>query len=116
MDLYELVKDLIDEAKKQKNLNFVEKLIDIKIAISELMDENLELRKQLTIQQNVVRHEDGPYITLENDDKKIKYCSTCWGNDGKLIQLVDDMNMSPSYPSCPICLDNLLKAKNLGSK
>ena len=47
MDLYSLVRDLIEEAKEQKNLSLVEKLIDIKLAISELQDENEALKKKL---------------------------------------------------------------------
>ena len=33
MDIYQLVRDLIDEAKKQKNLELVDKLIEIKLSL-----------------------------------------------------------------------------------
>ena len=33
-DLYNLIRDLIDEAKNQKNLELVDKLIDLKLAVS----------------------------------------------------------------------------------
>jgi len=111
VDLYNAIKDLIDEARKQKNLDMVEKLIDIKVAISDLKDENVELRKRLELKENVVRHEDGNYITLQNDPLNIKYCSTCWGNDDKLIQIEKDEIIS-GYPKCPICFANLLKSRN----
>lgn len=112
MDLYQLVRDLIDEAQKQKNLKLVDKLIEIKLAISDIQEENKELKSELELQQNVVRHSDGNYITLENDQKKIRYCSTCWGNDHKLIQIGDAKIYKEGYPQCPICFNNWLKARN----
>ena len=38
MDIYQLVRDLIDEAKNQKNLELVDRLIEIKLALSEIED------------------------------------------------------------------------------
>ena len=111
MDLYQLVRDLIDEAKKQKNLELVDKLIEIKLAISDIQDENKKLKDELEQQQNVVRHSDGNYITLEDDQQQIKYCSTCWGNNHKLIQLSDDKMYMEGYPKCPICFNNLLNSR-----
>ncbi len=110
MDLYQLVRDLIEEARKQKNLELVDKLIEIKLAISDIQDENDKLKKELEQQVNVIRHADGNYITLKDDDLQIKYCSTCWGNDNKLIQLSDDKTHSDNYPKCPICFNKWLSA------
>ncbi len=111
-DLYSLVRDLIEEAKKQKNLELVEKLIDVKTAISDLEDENKELKKQLELQQKIVRHSDGTYITIEGDQKEIKYCSTCWGRDSKLIQIDENRELSEYLPKCPVCLDKFVSARN----
>ena len=47
MDIYQLVRDLIDEAKNQKNLKLVERLIEIKLALSEIEDENRDLKKRI---------------------------------------------------------------------
>ena len=47
MDIYQLVRDLIDEAKKQKNLELVDKLIEIKLSLSEIEDENRDLKKKI---------------------------------------------------------------------
>ena len=112
MDLYSLVRDLINEAKEQKNLSLVEKLIDIKIAISELHDENEELKRKLELKDEIVRHIEGNYITLKNDELQIMYCSTCWGNDQKLIQLCEKGSRPNGYPLCPICCNALIKARN----
>ena len=90
MDLYQLIRDLIDEAHKQRNLELVEKLIDIKKMVSDLEDENKELKQQIEQVGKVIRHNDGTYITLEDDPLKIQYCAVCWGRDGKLIQMEND--------------------------
>lgn len=103
-DLYNLVRDLIDEAKKQKNLEFVDKLIELKLAVSELQEENNSMKKKLEIIDQVERHDDGNYITLKNDMLKIKYCSTCWGREAKLIQIEKETG------NCPVCYNNLISA------
>ena len=36
MDVYQLVRDLIEEAKKEKNLEMVDQLIEIKLFLSEI--------------------------------------------------------------------------------
>ena len=48
MDVYQLVRDLIDEAKKEKNLEMVDQLIAIKLALSEMQDENNDLKRRIT--------------------------------------------------------------------
>ena len=47
MDIYQLVRDLIEEAKNQKNLELVDRLIEIKLALSEIEDENRDLKKRI---------------------------------------------------------------------
>lgn len=113
-DIYKLIKDLIDEAKEQKNIELVEKLIDIKLTVTDLKDENELLKKKLEINESIERHAEGNYITLKNDSLNIKYCSTCWGKDNKLIQLMDETE-STVYPNnCPVCFNDWLKARNSG--
>ena len=112
MDLYQLVRDLIEEAKEQKNIELVDKLIDIKLAIVEIEDENKVLKKQLEQQGQIMRHEDGNYVTLVDDPLQIRYCSTCWGNDNKLIQLDKELNRGKKLSKCPVCFNNWLRARN----
>lgn len=116
MDLYSLVRDLIDEAQKQKNLEFVDKLIDLKLAISEIQDENELLKKQLNDIDQIERHADANYITLKNDSLKIKYCTTCWGKNKILIQLNENNELDEFYPKCPICLNDFIAARNRGRR
>lgn len=94
-NIYQLIRDLIDEAKQQKNLELVNQLIEIKLALSNIQDENIELKKMLSTEKKIIRYSENPYITLEDDDKQIKYCSTCWGTDKKLIQF--------ARQRCPVC-------------
>jgi predicted nuclease with TOPRIM domain len=113
-DLYQVVRDLIDEAKKQKNMELVDKLIDIKLQVSDIQDENSRLKKELEQLKNIERHTDGTYITLKDDELKVQYCSTCWGKDSKLIQLREENEVKKDFPRCPICFDNWLRARNSG--
>ena len=112
MDIATLLINLIDEAKKQKNLELVDKLIDIKLALCELQDENNALRKELELQDSIIRHKDGNYITLSSDPQEIKYCSTCWGKNHTLIQINDEIDQSSVIPKCPICLEAFMAARN----
>ncbi len=102
MDIYKLIRDLIDEAKNQKNLKLVDSLIEIKLRVNELEEENKELHNQIKIKESIVRHKDGVYITLSDDTKEIHYCAVCWGRDGKLIQMHND--------GCIICQTNWQQA------
>lgn len=114
MEVYQLIKDLIEEAKKEHNADMVSQLIDIKIALSEIQDENSKLKKELEQLQKIERHSDGNYVTIKDDELHIQYCSTCWGNDRKLIQLGDEIEEGSGLPRCPICFNNWLRARNSG--
>lgn len=67
--------------------------------ITRLREENAESRKANDLESRIIRH-DQPYITLSDDDKEIKYCASCWGNNKKLIQLI--CNHSNGAFQCPI--------------
>ena len=40
MDVYELIRDLIEEAKEAQNANMVNQLIDIKLTLLDIQEEN----------------------------------------------------------------------------
>lgn len=95
--IYEAIKDVAIIAQKADNIDLYKKLLDISSdaldlqnKVFELMEENNELRNKLKEKESIVRHVDGLYITFANDTPEIRYCSTCWGKDNKLIQLSDD--------------------------
>lgn len=97
MGLYDGIKDILTIAQKADNIELYKKLLDLGQAALDLQAENQrlltelsELKKEIAEEKNIVRHKDGLYITLADDDQQIHYCSTCWGNERKLIQLNDE--------------------------
>lgn len=60
--------------------------------------------KQLDLSDKIIRYSDGLYITLRDDPKNIRYCSTCWGKDGKLVQI--------GSCQCNVCHTHLLGYEN----
>ena len=101
--IYEAIKDVAKIAQKANNIDLYKKLIDISSdaldlqnKVFELSEENKKLRNKISEKENVVRHKDGLYVTVANEKPEIRYCSTCWGKDNKLIQLNE-------IGSCRIC-------------
>jgi len=96
MGLYEKIKDLATVVQKADNIELYNQLLDVGSQALDLQNELYALNKrvqelemELASKKRVVRHKEGLYVTLENDDD-IHYCSTCWGLLGKLIQMDDD--------------------------
>ena len=94
MNILEMLKEAISVAQKADNIELYKQLLDVNKAaldiqseVNELKIENQRLKEKLEIHGRVERHNDGLYITLEDDPLKIHYCAICWGNDKKLIQL-----------------------------
>jgi len=94
MDIYQLIRDLIDEAKKEKNLEMVNQLIEIKLALSEIQDENNDLKRRIVeLEQACIAEEDlelqpqGYFIkkSEKEEGRNIKYCVACWHNTKKLM-------------------------------
>lgn len=109
MDIYQLVRDLIDEAKNQKNLELVAKLIDIKVALSTIEDENRDLKKKIEeLGQSNITEEDlellpqGCYIRKSEkaEGKDIKYCAACWQNNKKLMPYVKSVGGTEQCSNC----------------
>lgn len=97
MALYDAFKDVINIAQKADNIDLYRKLLDLsrdaldlQNEIYRLTEENQELKRKLQEEQTIIRHKEGRYITLKNDEQDIQYCSTCWGSDHKLIQLANN--------------------------
>jgi hypothetical protein len=88
MDIYSLIKDLMDEAEKNKNEQLVSKLIVIEKQVNELDKENQELKKTLDIQEKRIWDDNNMSFTLP-ENSKVHYCSVCYGHSGKLIPMWD---------------------------
>ena len=109
MDIYQLIKDLIDEAKKEKNLEMVDQLIEIKLALSEMQDENRDLKRRIEeLEQACITEEDlelqdrGYYIrkSEKEEGKNIRYCVACWQNTKKLMPYIPSIGRSIHCSNC----------------
>ena len=78
--------------------------MDLHNEVFKLSEEIERLKKEISEEQEVVRHKGENYITLKNDEQQIPYCSNCWGSDHKLIQLVNN--------KCFVCGKRWLEASN----
>lgn len=94
MGLYDKIKDIASVVQKADNIELYKQLLDIgkealdmQEEIAKLKEENKQLKEEINLDKKIIRHKDGLYITLEGDKNEIRYCSTCWGNYKKLIQL-----------------------------
>ena len=93
MGLYEGIKDVAKVIQQADNIELYRQLIDLSAQaldmqneISRLSIENAELKKLRDIENQIKRHNE-PYITLNDDDSQILYCSRCWDYEKKLIQV-----------------------------
>ena len=109
MDIYQLVRDLIDEAKKEKNLEMVNQLIEIKLALSEMQEENEGLKRKIAdLEQANITEEDlelqprGYYIKKSEREKgkDIKYCAACWQNTKKLMPYISSIGRALQCSNC----------------
>ena len=104
MGLVENIKDVAKIVQQSDNLELYRQLIDLseqalnqQNTINYLNEENERLRKKLKDKKNVQRHSE-LYLTIEGDDNVI-YCSHCWDNEEKLIQ----MRTANGQFECPHC-------------
>ena len=106
MSLYDGIKDVARVVQKADNIELYQKLLDLssqaldmQAEIERLNAENRQLRNNLAVQVQIIRH-DEPYLTLEGKPIEEMYCATCYGKDGKLIQVRKLYNGSFE---CPLC-------------
>ena len=93
MGLYEALKDAAGLAKKigsieiqQCLIDAQQQMLDMQKEMDTLREENKRLTDTTGIESKIERC---PFtiITLSDDEQKVPYCSRCWDNDRKLIQL-----------------------------
>lgn len=93
MGFYDTLKDAIGLAKKIGNIEIQQCLIDVQQQLLDMQKEIDKLRdekKRLVDTSGIEgRIERSPFtiITLSDDNSKVPYCSRCWDNDRKLVQL-----------------------------
>ena len=100
-------KDVLSVAQKADNIDLYRKLLDLSAQALEMQDEitqlkqeNAELKKYKDIEAKIVRH-DQPFISLAGEDSDVLYCATCWGMEKKLIQV--KCNCNNGEFKCPKC-------------
>ena len=99
-DLYDILKDLIKEAKALKSQEMIslsmdvqEKLFEFKEEAENLKDENKRLKKEIknlkqsTIDENDIVYSPYGFFTLKSEKGRLPYCSACWKTQHKLVPL-----------------------------
>lgn len=108
MAIYDFVKDAMGIAQKADNIDLYRKLLEIGRMALDLQNENAELKKKIEelirsqqLEQDIIRHIE-PYFTLKSDGQEttIFYCATCYGREGRKIQMYYD---GESKLYCPAC-------------
>lgn len=93
MNALNTLKDIMSFIQKSDNIDMVQKVIDIQSQImdmqekiSNLQEENKELKSIKKITKNIIRHENDNVLHLKGNEK-VFYCSKCWDDERKLIQV-----------------------------
>lgn len=113
-DIYDILKDLMTEAKRLKNQEMItlsmdlqSMFFDFKEEIEKIKDENKVLKEEIeclkmpSINEDSIEYTQNGFFKLKNENKKIPYCSACWKIDRKLVPLAKSGTWW-KY-SCPHC-------------
>ncbi len=119
MDAYEILKDLIKEAKRLKNLEMIslsmdvqEKIFEFKEELESVKDENRELKKQLeliknpSISEDDIKYYPAGFFTLNSKGNKLPYCSACW--KAKRIQIPLSRQFKSWDYKCSSCQSKII--------
>lgn len=109
MSFYDAFKDALSLAQKADNLELYKQLLDLSAQAldlqtenAKLKEENDQLKKRKINEERIVRHRQ-PYITMSDDDKRLKFCATCWESEQNLIQMKEMTEYSVRRLLCPKC-------------
>lgn len=83
-DIYDLIKDLLEEAETSKNESLMGKLITIEKSVYTMEKENQKLKEMLDIRKTMKYDESAETFTLP-DNPNVHFCSICYGVKGKLV-------------------------------
>ena len=105
MSVFSEIKEVISFLQKSDNIEMVNKIIDVQTKIIDMQDEimnlrneNAKLKNNLETEKKLKRFSNDTIITLEGNDD-IMYCSKCWDDERKLIQVTKD----DDHYKCPKC-------------
>lgn len=115
MDILENFKQIFSIIKKLDNIELQQQLVELGaqlqemyMELSKLREENLKLKETEDISQKIIRHEK-LFLTRSDESNATMYCTTCWDNNRKLIQL---KCMDGVY-SCNVCGSSEIYDKEL---
>lgn len=107
MGLYDAFKEVLSVAQKADNVDLYKQLLDLSAQALELQAENARLKEELSnlnkkkdIESRIIRHQES-YLSFQDDDLNLCYCTKCWDVDEKLVQLQCDPETGGF--SCPQC-------------
>lgn len=98
-DIYNLIRDLMNEAEKRNDNELYSKLIDIKKQLNELDEENQRLKRTLDISEKM-QYDEGAQSFSLSDNPDVHYCSICYGYNGTMIPM---MNIKDRGLVCRVC-------------
>lgn len=105
MSAFSEIKEVISFLQKTDNIEMVNKIIDVQTRIIDMQDELMNLREEnakfkndLEVESKLKRFSNDTVIKLEDNDE-IMYCSKCWDDERKLVQVTKDED----YYKCPKC-------------
>ena len=112
MKALDIAKDAYTFAKNAGNVEMQQKLIDVQEQIQEMQQQMSELRQKADalesenkrlvdiseIEKKIERYVQ-TFVTMSDDDAKIKYCSACWDKSKVLIQMMDTRGRQYSCPN-----------------
>ena len=116
IDYIHRAKNLTQDQKTQI-LNLQRVLSDTHRIEIDLLEENRSLKEEVrqlkdtkSLEERVKRYREGVYITFEDDNQNLKFCSACWDDKKKAIQMVQEIDffhgdgcISGISYKCPIC-------------
>jgi len=104
------IKNALVEAKKTDNIETYQNLVDIQKDCRTLINENSELKKQITILEAEREIGDkliviGDTYFLKNDDCELDgpFCLKCWDDKRKLVKMKVTGGLYYFISSCPKC-------------
>jgi len=94
MALYDILKDAASAAQKAQMIELLQVILGAQQMALDLQAENMELRKENyelknanDLESRIERDKNNTIVVLKDDKDKITYCSVCWDDKKKLIQV-----------------------------
>jgi len=112
--LYDIAKDAATMAMNLQNFELTQKLLEVQRQAMEMQEENSKLKEEVRQLRDIkeleerIKRYSKTFISLKGDEQQIMYCSVCWDDKNKLIQMSDkaerknDSIISLEY-KCHIC-------------